>query len=555
MALFARESAVTVKSILQLALPWRWHIVLLTLIMLAESLVSLTMPWLTGRLADNVLSGTLDANWGLALKLIGLLFLVALLRTLTTILSGHVSLGILTDLRSWVHAHVIGLPLSFHQESKKGDLMSLMTWEVGQLSNYLTTTLASVLPSLVTAVGAIFMMAQINMFLAFVIPCVLPLFYIATKLAGRRVRGLSTNVQATEAAVMASAQETLEILPAIKTFTREPETFDTYRTRLAQARRAALQQLSAHAVISPATQFIAGSAAIILLGLAGKAVATEGLDTAGLVSFMLYAALLTRPVSILADIWGKTQVVRGLLVRLEKVMATPVEKLGARRLGRVQGRINVQNLSFAYPGRPTLFHDIHLSISAGECIALTGPNGAGKTTLTALLMGLSKFDHGQILLDEQDITEISLRNLRQQFGHVPQRPLLFNASIRENIAFGLPDASEAQIYKAAAAAQADVFIKALPQGYDTIIGDAGVRLSGGQSQRIALARALIKDPPILVLDEATSMYDLEGESAFVSAAKTALAGRTVILITHRPATLALAERILVLENGKLSEIT
>jgi ABC-type bacteriocin/lantibiotic exporter with double-glycine peptidase domain len=297
--------------------------------------------------------------------------------------------------------------------------------------------------------------------------------------------------------------------------------------------------------------FIAGSAALVLLGLAGEALAAGGLSASGLISFMLYAALLTRPVAALADVWGRTQVARGILARLSRVLGERVETGGNRPMARAKGRIAVETVHFSYSGRPPALSGIDLNIAAGECVALTGANGAGKTTLTALMMGLMAPGAGRITLDGQDIATLRLRDLRRQFGHVPQRPLLFNGTIRDNIAFGLPGATEAEIVAAARDAQADAFIRSLPEGYDTLIGDAGVRLSGGQSQRVALARALIKDPPVLVLDEATAMYDLEGESAFVAAAATAFRGRTVILITHRPATLALARRTLVLDGGRL----
>jgi ABC-type multidrug transport system fused ATPase/permease subunit len=426
-----------------------------------------------------------------------------------------------------------------------------MTWEIARLSDYLTSTLVSVLPSLLTATGAILIMARIDPMLALVVPVLVPVFFVLGKLLGRRLRSLSAVVQEAEAAAMASAQQTLEILPAIKTFTREPETASGYRALLERARRAALAEVTAHAALSPVTGLVTASAALILLGLAGEALAAGALTASGAISFMLYAALLTRPVAALSHVWGRTQAARGVLTRMSRVLGEKVETGGDRPLARARGAIAVEGLHFAYPGRPPVLSGIDLAIAAGECVALTGVNGAGKTTLTALMMGLMAPGQGRILLDGQDVATLRLRDLRRQFGHVPQRPLLFNGTIRDNIAFGLPGATGEHVEAAARAAQADAFIRELPAGYDTLIGDAGARLSGGQSQRVALARALIKDPPVLILDEATSMYDLEGESAFVAAAATALRGRTVILIAHRPATLALARRILVLDDGRL----
>jgi ATP-binding cassette, subfamily B, bacterial len=221
------------------------------------------------------------------------------------------------------------------------------------------------------------------------------------------------------------------------------------------------------------------------------------------------------------------------------------------RLESCRGRISFSNVSFAYPGRARTLTRINLDIHPGEVVALTGENGAGKSTLVSLLLAFYHPDSGEITVDGVDVSILNVTDLRRHIGYVPQRPLLFNGTVRENIGFGLHDASLEQIEEAARRAQALEFVAALPSGFNTHIGDHGVRLSGGQRQRIALARALLSDPSILILDEATSMYDLEGEAAFVEACKTALLGRTVIIITHRPASLALADRVLQVTSGRI----
>lgn len=254
--------------------------------------------------------------------------------------------------------------------------------------------------------------------------------------------------------------------------------------------------------------------------------------------------------------YGEVQSARGTLERLQSVLREDVEPGYSRTIAlpAARGDLSFAGVDFSYPGRDQVLRDVSLHIEAGEKVALVGGNGAGKTTLVNLLLRFCDPDRGTIRLDGQDIALIQVQDLRRRIGVVPQRAALFNDTIRAIIAFGLEDASDDQIVAAAQLAQAHAFISALPQGYATQIGDDGVRLSGGQQQRISLARALVKDPPILIFDEATSMFDLDGELAFIEASAHALAGRTVLLITHRPASLAIADRIISVERGSVREV-
>ena len=297
-------------------------------------------------------------------------------------------------------------------------------------------------------------------------------------------------------------------------------------------------------------------AVALFLLLAGAAAGELERDPGRLFSFLFYAALLTRPVGSLAEVYGRLQIARGILARLERVLARPAEAgyAGADlpvAASAAAGAVEFRDVSFAYEGRNPVLAHASFAIAAGETVALTGENGAGKSTIISLLLRFYDPDSGTILVDGQDIASLQVQQLRRMTGYVPQRALLFNGTVRENIAFGRPEADDEALLEAARLAQALEFIEDLPDGFDTQIGDNGVRLSGGQRQRIALARALLVDPPILILDEATAMYDLEGESAFVTACRTALKGRTVIIITHRPASLALADRVLLVEGGQV----
>jgi ATP-binding cassette, subfamily B, bacterial len=251
-------------------------------------------------------------------------------------------------------------------------------------------------------------------------------------------------------------------------------------------------------------------------------------------------------------VYGQTRNVSGALQRLGEALLEPIEpyRNEAKDLPPVRGDIRFENIGFAYPGREAVLHNFDLHIQAGETVALTGKNGAGKSTLAHLLMRLMHPQQGRILIDGVDIEGVSLASLRSQIGVVQQHVLLFNGTVRDNIAWGQIGASDEQVQQAAQVAQAHEFINALPQGYDTVIGDQGVRLSGGQRQRIALARAMLKDPAILILDEATAMFDPQGEKDFIEQCRAALANRTVILITHRPASLALADHVVTFDRLK-----
>ena len=268
----------------------------------------------------------------------------------------------------------------------------------------------------------------------------------------------------------------------------------------------------------------------------------------GLVSLLLYAMLLTQPISGLANVYGQVMRVRGAADRLLDFFSELQEPYsrGKNKLNQVSGRIEFDRVTFRYPKRPRLLQDFSLTIEAGQTIAITGPNGVGKSTLANLLMRFIEPLSGHIRIDGIDIAELELDNLRQQIGLVAQNTLLINSTVEENIAYGFPNADETAIKNAAEAARAAEFIEALPDGYNTVIGDQGVKLSGGQRQRLSLARTLLKNPPILILDEATAMFDPEGEKSFIRECHELLSQRTVILITHRPASLALADRILEL---------
>jgi ATP-binding cassette subfamily B protein/subfamily B ATP-binding cassette protein MsbA len=534
----------------------RRRLAVIALLTTASSLLMLAVPWLSGSLLGDLVSRIgQDLPW-IAGGLILALVLIALIQMAVAYVTAKASAELLASLRGRLYDHVQSLPVGFHEARHQGDLLALLTFEISRLSDFLTDTLIHVPARLLTVSGAVILMFAIDARLALIVPVLIPAFYLILKIVGRRLRGLAIQLQQAEAEVVWTAEEGLDMLPATKAFAREGEFSAKYGSRVERAMALTIDQGRIYALLEPLIGLVASVAAVLVLVLAGQQLRTGTMTPSELFIFIFYAALLTRPVSALAHLYGQVQTARGTLARLGSVLGEEPESNYSTgiKIGRAKGAVTFLDISFHYPGREPVLDNLNLEISAGEAVALIGSNGVGKTTLVNLLMRFYDPISGTISLDGTDIAQLRLQDLRRQIGVVPQRALLFNGPVRDNILFGR-NASPVQLEAAAALAQASSFIAELPDGIDTIVGDNGVRLSGGQRQRIALARALLDDPPILILDEATSMYDLEGESAFVEACASALRSRTVIIITHRPATLALADRLVQIEDGKAVDVS
>ncbi len=545
----------TLRLLLAYATPYRRSLSFAAVLMVLDALSALALPWLAGRFAQELMAGA-QATANIVLLIVALLAVQCLLKYASSSLLGRTAADILADLRCRIYDHLQSLPLSFYHQRRQGEILALLTYEVRQLAGFISGTLLALVPTLLTVMGATVLMVRIDTVLAAAVALLVPVFYLLLKILGRHLRSMGLQLQAADAMAVSVADENLSMLPAIKTFTRETEESIRYGTHVEKIRLLSAKQSHAYAALEPAVQFVAMTFAVLLIWFASERLGSAQMKPHELVSFLLYAALLTRPVGRLAATYGQVLMAQGTLQRLQSILAEPGEPISqaSHALPAVHGNIEFRNVCFSYPGRPAVLKDVSLRVQAGETIAIVGENGAGKSTFSHMLMRLQTPQSGQILVDGHDISGVSLHSLRKQIGVVPQHVLLFNGTLRDNIAYGRPGADAQAIQAAAQMAQAHDFIMGLPQGYDTMIGDEGVRLSGGQRQRVALARALLKNPPILILDEATAMFDPEGERSFVEACRDTFRERTVILITHRPASLALADRVLRLAHGTVHAV-
>ncbi|MDK9709529.1 MAG: ABC transporter ATP-binding protein/permease [Desulforhopalus sp.] len=534
-------------------------IVVLVGLMLLENLLSLLSPWLAGQFSEVLLHGSAKISFDYQQILLFWLLLIlvqAILGYYSRTISVIASERMVIKLRNNLFSHLQALPITFFHERKHGQVLSLLSYDTTIISTFVNSTLLGLIPLFVAAIGAIFCMYLINPLIACLSTLLIPIFVLITKILSRKIRPLSVDLMRQYGATFSIAEENLSTLPLVKSFSREKVETQRFLNSNAEFLATSEKYIKAQAQLAPITRFMASAIIIVFLLLAGDRFLSGSINTGNLVSLMLYGLLLTRPISALAEAYGQTQRALAAAARIGEVFAQQKEKyLAAKVLPPVKGKITFTDVSFGYPGRDPLFAGLNLKIQPGETIAITGKNGAGKSTIVHLLIRFFIPLQGSIRIDDCDISDVTLDSLRSQIGLVQQNVLLRNSSVRENLLFGKHSVEMTDIIKAAKAAHAYEFISSLPAGFDTIIGDQGVKLSGGQKQRLSLARALLKNPPILVLDEATAMFDPEGEADFIRDNISTLQGRTVIIITHRPATLALADRIYELKDGALSPLS
>ena len=533
-------------------------ILLLVLVLLtANSLAALTQPWIAGILASTVLGSgggnDLVAIQKVLLIWLGLITVISILGFCTSYLVGITGEKMAAKLRKRVYGHMQVLPISYFQIRRAGETLSLLSNDAMIISNFVTTTLVSLLPLLLTFFGAFYLMTRLDLQIATVAVLLLPVYFMAMKLIGLKTRPIATDWVHAWSRMISFVEENLGLLPVIKSFGREKVEAQRFDSRNAELLILSKRQILVQSILAPTVSFLAVAGLLLLLWLGIRHVVIHEISPGDLVSLMLYAMLMTSPISRIAGVYSQVQRTRSAvecLVTFFDEQSEPPD-LTLPSLEQVKGDIRFERVSFAYPGRQPLLRDMDLEIKAGETIALTGVNGSGKSTLAYLLLRFIQPTSGRITIDGKDISKYSLESIRHSVGLVAQHTLLLNGSVAENIAYGRYEAGKEDIERAARASGAHEFILQLPDGYNTTIGDQGIRLSGGQRQRLSLARTLLADPPILILDEATAMFDPQGEEDFIDGCSDLLEQRTVILITHRPASVALANRVVKMQDAKV----
>lgn len=544
----------------QYAKPYRWQFGLGLFMLLLSTSASLAFPKLLGELVDaghkGVLLQQLDR---IGLMLAAVLILQSLFSYFRIRIFVTVTEKTLAALRQATYSHLIRLPMKFFAERRVGELNSRISSDISQLQDMFTTTLAEFLRQVIIITGGIVLLALTSGKLTLFMLAVLPVICVLAVVFGRFIRKFSKQVQAQVADSNTIVEETLQGIFNVKAFANEFFEIGRYKNKTNEAAKTGMK----------AGTYQGAFVSFLILGLFGAMVAViwkgamlmaEGqLEVGQLFSFILYSGFIGGSISGLAEIYTRIQRAIGASENLLEILDESVEDIRplppAQRVPSISGEIRFHGVSFQYPSRKDIavLHNVSFDVQPGEQVALVGPSGAGKSTIVSLLLRFYDPVQGNISFDGKDARSYDLSTLRSQMAVVPQDVFLFGGTIRENIAYGNPDATEEAIIHAAQQANAWDFIQHFPEGMSTIVGERGIQLSGGQRQRIAIARAVLKDPKILILDEATSALDSESERLVQDALDKLMRGRTSIVIAHRLSTVRRADLILVLDKGMIVE--
>jgi subfamily B ATP-binding cassette protein MsbA len=528
------------------------------------SLLNLAMPWAVAKLVDLVVVGQDIALLNrIALLLAGIFALRAIFGFVRTYSVAWVGERVVANLRRELYDHLLSLSLGYLAGQRVGEILSRISNDVQVIQTAVTSNLVVLAQQVVTVVGIVVIVTVMDWRLTVLMSVVLPAVVLVTRLMGRRIREASRLVQDKLAEASAMVEETIGGIRTVQSFAREEYEGKRFGQKIGDLFDIAMYRARVYATLGPLVSFLLYGSLAVVLWAGGQAVLRGQLTPGQLIAFLLYAAMLVGPLGGFAALFGRTQEALGATERVFELLDTRpevIEAPDAEPLPPIAGHVRFQDVSFCYDPRQPVLRHVQIEAKPGEIIALVGPSGVGKTTMVNLIPRFYDPTGGSIMVDGQDVRQVTLHSLRDQIGLVPQEPLLFSDSVVANIRYGKLDASQNEIEAAAIAANAHNFIvDSLPDGYETQVGERGVKLSGGQRQRIAIARAILKDPRILILDEATSSLDTESEQLVQEALGRLMrpgegeSGRTTFVIAHRLSTITSADRIVVLRHGQVLE--
>jgi ABC-type multidrug transport system fused ATPase/permease subunit len=520
---------------------------------------ALAFPKLMGLLVDCVKNKDLGQANFIALSLVGILFMQSIFSFFRLSLFVNFTENTLANLRLALYSNLVKLPMSFFSQKRVGELNSRISSDITQIQDTLTSTIAEFLRQFILIIGGIALLATESFKLTLLMLSVVPLVAVAAVIFGRFIRGYSKKVQDKVAESQVIVEETMQGISIVKAFANEWYEIARYKSQIKEVIQIAIKGGKYRGYFASFIIFCLFGAIVAVVWYGVQLSIAGEMSVGQLISFVLYSTFVGASFGGIAELYAQIQKAIGATERVFELLDETPEKIEGttahEAIEKIKGNVSFKNVAFQYPSRKEMkvLKDVSFTAEFGQKIAIVGPSGAGKSTIASLLLRFYSIAEGSIEIDNKNIYDYDLEQLRGNMSIVPQDVILFGGTIRENIAYGKPNATEDEILAAAQQANAYNFIESFPEKLDTIVGERGVKLSGGQRQRIAIARALLKNPSILILDEATSSLDSESEKLVQEALEILMEGRTSIIIAHRLSTIRSADQILVLDQGVIAE--
>ena len=537
----------------------RWKFYVGLVFLLFTGATALAFPKLMGMLIDCVKNKDNSQANMIAGGLIVILFLQSIFSFFRLYLFVNFTENTLANLRVALYSNLVKLPMSFFSQKRVGELNSRISSDITQIQDTLTSTIAEFLRQFILIVGGVLLLANESIKLTLLMLSVVPLVAVAAVIFGRFIRKYSKNVQDKVAESQVIVEETMQGISIVKAFANEWYEIARYNGKIKEVVTIAIKGGKYRGYFASFIIFCLFGAIVAVVWYGVRLSISGEMSVGQLISFVLYSTFVGASFGGIAELYAQIQKAIGATERVFELLDETPEKINSVRdvakTQKIKGNVTFKNVAFSYHSRKEIkvLKDVSFTANFGQKIAIVGPSGTGKSTIASLLLRFYNIDEGEILVDGKNIYDFDLENLRGNMSIVPQDVILFGGTIRENIAYGKPNATEEEILTASRQANAYNFIESFPEKFETIVGERGIKLSGGQRQRIAIARALLKNPSILILDEATSSLDSESEKLVQEALEILMEGRTSIIIAHRLSTIRSADQILVLDKGKITE--